>query len=493
MINRRNRGYLWAGIIVSGWLFYIFKQFYPYPNMVMDSYVYLNAAVNDLGANSFPIGYSKFLQFFIFLGCSADWVVWVQFLILDLALLHFFVTIFHFFQPSRTIAIFLWIFLFCNPLLYYLSNFIMSDTLFTALSLFWVTQLIWIIASPKRYMIWTHAALLILAFSVRYNALYYPVVSLLALLVSRYRIREKVLAIGLPLLLLGCFIGFTREEMKKLTGVSQFSPFGGWQLANNALYVYEHTYQGATAVFEGDLGQLDLIVRRYFDRAHRAESLLDYNANESGFYYSADGGSPLMSYMVKRYGPDTAFQDFRKWGPMGELCSRYGSRLIKLYPLAFIRYWAGPNTIRYFYPPSEIFAKYSPYFLREDDFGRMAQQALGVRTLTVGMGLIRFRTKLLSFYPTLILLLNIWFILAVSGFWLVGGGKRIDKPLLPIIRVIACLWLCNFLFSITASCIVLRYQVLIMIVEFGFCPVLTGIIYQIFRQRERVKFLQSVG
>jgi hypothetical protein len=493
MINRANRGYFWAGILVSVWFFYIFKQFYPYPNMVMDSYVYLKAAVDDLGANSFPIGYSKFLQFFIFLGCSADWVIWVQFLILDTALMIFFLTFFQFFRPSRAVTGLLWVFLFCNPLLYYLSNFIMSDTLFTAISLLWVTQLIWIIFRPKPHMIWIHSIILILVFSVRYNALYYPIVSVLALLLSRYRLWYKAMAIGLPLILIVCFVLFTRDEMLKLTGISQFSPFGGWQLANNALYAYGHAYQESAAELDGDLGQLDLVVRRYFDSARRVESLLEYNANESGFYYSADGGSPLVAYMVWRYGPDTVFQDFRKWGPMGELCSRYGSEIIKSHPLAFLHYWAGPNAIRYMYPPAEIFAKYSPYFLRQDDFGQLARKALGVRTLTVGMGLIRFRTRLLSFYPVFFMLLNIWFILACLGFWIVGGGKRADKSFLQTVYVIFFLWLCNFMFSVTASCIVLRYQILIMIVEFGFCLALMEKTYQIYRDRMRVKRLEIAG
>src|SRR5580658_2026105 len=143
MMRWEDRRYFWAGLGVSVVLFVVFKLFYPFPNMVMDSYVYLKAAVLDLSANSFPIGYSKFLQVLIYLDCSANWIVAVQFLILDAACLLFFLTIGYFFRPSRIVLIILWIFLFCNPLLYYLSNFIMSDTLFTALSLFWVTQLIW--------------------------------------------------------------------------------------------------------------------------------------------------------------------------------------------------------------------------------------------------------------------------------------------------------------------------------------------------------------
>ena len=92
------RKYLLAGLGVSVALFIVFKQFYPYPNMVMDSYVYLKAAVLNLEANSFPIGYSKFLQFLIYFRCDGNAIVWIQYLLLDAALLLFFYTVCYFFS-----------------------------------------------------------------------------------------------------------------------------------------------------------------------------------------------------------------------------------------------------------------------------------------------------------------------------------------------------------------------------------------------------------
>ena len=62
--DRKNRNYLIMAAVCSLLLFFVFKLFYPYPNMVMDSYVYIKAMAQNLGANSYPIGYSKFLQLF---------------------------------------------------------------------------------------------------------------------------------------------------------------------------------------------------------------------------------------------------------------------------------------------------------------------------------------------------------------------------------------------------------------------------------------------
>jgi hypothetical protein len=477
MIRGVYRQCLWVGLGVSVALFVVFKQLYPHPNMVMDSYVYLRAAVLDMRVNSFPIGYSKFLQFLIYLRCNGNAVVWIQFLMLDVACLLLLYTVCYFFQPSMLVSILLFLFLFCNPLVFFMSNFIMSDTLFTALSLIWVVQLIWIIDQPKQYMIWSHALLLVLVFTVRYNALYYPVVSLIAFLFSRLRLLDKIIGIFTPLLLIGLFVLYTQAEIKKLSGVSQFSPFGGWQLANNALYMYGHVYQLGSEDLKGELDMVDVAVRRFFDSTHRVESMLDYNALGPGFYYSSVDNSPLFEYMHRKYGPDTVFQDFRKWGPTGALFSQYGLALIKAHPLAFSKYFVWPNAIRYFYPPTEIFERLSPFFLREDEFGKMAERAIGVKTLMVSEDLIRLRNRIVSVYPALFMLLNIFFILAVLGFFLVGQPEKLERSKLQIVWIITILWLCNFLFSITASCIVLRYQVLIMLVEFSFGLVLVDYLY----------------
>jgi hypothetical protein len=446
--------------------------------MVMDSYVYIKAAILGMNANSFPIGYSKFLKFFSLFSRSTTILVWVQYLLLESACILFFFTLLYFFRPSRVVTIILFVFLFCNPLFPFLSNFIMSDTLFTALTIAWVTQLIWIIGRPRPFMIWTQAILLLLVFTIRYNALYYPVIAAVALLLSRLPVRQKIVAIALPFVFLAAFVFYTRYEMQQLTGVKQFSPFGGWQLANNALYVYSHIYKEKQDAFPDQFRGMDSAIRRYFDSTPRVETLLEYNADESGYYYTADNKSPLVQYMRWQYGADTVFQDFKKWGPMGFRYSQYGSYLIRKHPLAFVEYFVWPNTIRYLFPPMEVFSKPSAYYLRRDEFGQMAKQFFGLKTLTVARPLIQFRTDLLSYYPMFFLLLNVFFVLAMVGFFLFGGLKQTDKPNLYIVGTIAFLWLCNLVFSITASCVVLRYQIFIAILELAFGLVLTDFIWR---------------
>jgi len=449
-------------------LFAVFKFFYPHPNMVMDSYVYIRAMAFNLGANSFPIGYSKFLQLFSLVSRNTTLLVWIQFLFLQAACLWFFFTFLFFFRPSKWVTRILFVFLFFNPILLYICNFIMADPLFTTLSLLWFTLLIWIIARPRPYMIFVHALLLAVVFTVRYNALYYPFAAGLILLLARLRPWLKVQAIALPFILIGAFVLYTSSQMQQLMGVRNFSPFGGWKLANNALYMYGHVCQERTDTVPQKFAQVDHMVRHYFHRTKVVDDLMDYESYSTGSFYAAVDSSPLVEYMFARYGGDAQFQNFRKWGPMGSFYGEYGAYLLKEYPLSFARYFMWPNMARYILPPREIFSHPTPYLMRTDDLGQLAGNWFGLKTLAVPPSYIDFRTALLSPFPALLALIHIAFILGFTGFGLFGGFKKVTKTNASIIIAMGGLWILDFCFNVTASPVVLRYQLFLMILEFAF-------------------------
>jgi hypothetical protein len=458
-------------------LFFVFKLFYPYPNMVMDSYVYIKAMAQNLGANSYPIGYSKFLQLFSLFSRSTSLLVWFQFLFLEFACLLLFFTLLFFFRPGKWASIALFIFLFFNPLLFYISNFIMADPLFTTLSLLWLVQLIWIVGRPRSYMIIVHAIVLVLAFTIRYNALYYPIVASIILLLSRLRPWLKVAGIALQFALVGLFIFYTSLQMEQLTGVRQFSPFGGWKMANNALYMYEHVSVKINDPVPAKFSKLDEMVRKNFRGLHVTDDLLDYFSRPTGSLYMVDyQSSPLIHYMDEKYGADTVFLNFRKWGPMGAICGEYGSWLVRKYPLPYIRYFAGPNLVRYFTPPTEIFWYPSPYYLRTDAIGQIASRWFGLNTLTVDQSYIDFRTAVISPYPIIIAIVHMLFIAGFAGFFLFRDYRNVPKPVFHIVLVVGCVWLFDVCFSVTASAVVLRYQIFVMIFEFAFAMQLIDLI-----------------
>ncbi|WP_317505175.1 hypothetical protein [Flavitalea sp. BT771] len=345
----------------------------------------------------------------------------------------------------------------------------MADALFTTLSLLWLVQLIWIVGRPKSYMIIVHALILVLAFTIRYNALYYPIAATFVLLLSRLRPLLKVAGIALQFTLVGLFIFYTSLQMEQLTGVRQFSPFGGWKMANNALYMYEHVSVKRNDPIPARFSRLDEMVRRNFHGWHVTDDLLDYFSRPTGSLYMVDyQSSPLIRYMDQKYGSDTVFLNFKKWGPMGAYCGEYGSYLVCKYPLQYVRYFVWPNLIRYFAPPTEIFWYPSPYYLRDDAIGQIASQWFRLHTLSVDQSYIDFRNSVLSPYPIIIAIVHVIFIASVVGFFLFRGHKKVMKPVFNIVLAVACVWICDLLFSVSAAAVVLRYQIFVMILEFAF-------------------------
>jgi len=468
--QRMYRMYLVVAVIVSIVLFFLFKMLYPHPNMVMDSYVYIRPLAESLHTNSFPIGYSWFLQVFSLFSRSTTLLVWVQYALLEAACLLFFFTLLYLFKPARWVRNLLFLFLFCNPLFLYTANFIMSDALFTTLSLCWISQLIWIIARPRSYMIYIHAIILLLVFTVRYNALYYPFVAAGALILSRLRPWLKLAAIALQFLLIGAFVQYTRIEMKALTGVSQFSPFGGWKMANNALYMYGYVCQEKNDPVPEKFQPLDKYVRTYFHTVRQVDDL--NNSPSSGGFYGGYVESPLVQYMYRQYGPDTIFQNFKKWGPIAPFYGEYGAYLVRKYPLDFVRHFILPNTMRYAFTPTEVFSSLSPYYLRADDLGLEARHWFGLTTLSVPPAYINLRNTLMAPYPILLGLIHLAFILGLIGFTLFRGFKRLSTVNARIVLAAAAFWLCDAFFKITAGAVVLRHQLFLMILEFAFALIL---------------------
>jgi hypothetical protein len=164
-------------------------------------------------------------------------LVTIQFTISQLCSLLFFISIRKIFKIDNLISNILYIFTLLNPLIIFANNHIMSDTLFMSLSLLWISQLLWIITTPKPYMLICQAFLLLLAFSIRYNAVYYPFLTLLAYLLSPFTMKYKLLGITVTFLFLSAFIQFTRINMEKIGGLRIYSSSAGWKQANNALYM----------------------------------------------------------------------------------------------------------------------------------------------------------------------------------------------------------------------------------------------------------------
>jgi hypothetical protein len=465
-IYAQNRVYICSALVVTIVLLTGFKVIYPYPNMVLDSYYYVLGAIDHADVSPWAIGYSWFLRFFGMFTHSPLALVIFQYLFLEGSLLVLLLTMTEVLKLSKVTRWIVSPFFFCNPLLLYCANFVMADSIFISLSVLWISLLLWMLYRPTPYLLWVHTGLIFLVFCVRYNALYYPVVATLALLISRYSWRQKLIGIAAQMLVIGSFIAYTSFRVGQITGKSQFSPFGNWKTANDALYMYGHIYQEDSSTVPEKFAALHQTVRQYFQRGGRVDDLLNFRSQFYGSQYMFTYGTPLVSYKVRLYGEDSEFVNFRKMAAVGPLYGQYGAYLIKRFPRAFLEYFVEPNAIRYVFPPMEAFGSLPPFFLRSDYLGQEAKTWFGLHTLTVSWDKINLRGKILRPYQTIVFFVHVLFLFSLLGFLLVRGLRSLPPLERNSLIVLITLWILDLGFNLIAAATVMRYEILLLMVEF---------------------------
>lgn len=455
-----------AGIItITLWMF--LKNYYPYPNLTFDSYYYIEAAISNSDVSTWPVGYSKLIRLIGFFTHNSNAITTIQYLILQISFLLLFLTIRYLLYLNNFFYLVVFIFLFLNPLFLYASNHIMSDILFTALSMLWVVQLIWIAYRPKPYMVFTHAILLLVIFTVRYSALYYPIIAIAIFTISRQPWIWKLLGIGLMIILLEGFIQFTSNKMEIVTGSRQFSYTGGWKQANNALYMYEHTFMHDPSSVPANFRVIDSITKSYFTAPHAQVDLLEHMDATQGTWYTSFDPSPLRQYMKVSKSIDPACSDFKKLAYFGPFYNDYGNYLIQKYPLAFARYVIAPNIITYIYPIMEIFDTDKLAFsLMNSEFGQMAQKWFNLNTISVPENLILLRASILAPFGLIFTIIHILFFFSSVVFLLFKTYKRTSRIYNITLSLLTAICVINFLFIILVAPSVLRFQLTVFVLEF---------------------------
>lgn len=468
--------------------FSIFKHFYPFPNFIHgDSFVYLRAAYDNAPVSLHPIGYSKFLRLFSVFSASDMVLTAFQYLLIQVSALGFIFTIFCLYKPRQIIEGLLIATVVFDPIFLHLANLISAEVIFVALSLIWFTLLLWILHRPTPNLIVWHALVLFLAFTVRYNAFYYPIISIVAFLLSRQKLYYKLSGIAAGLLLIGGFIFLTSQEYAAFIGKKVFSPFSGWQLANNALYAYRHIDSAKRKPVPLKFQQVDRIVRTYFDTS-RNISAHPMEMSEASTVYMWTPESPLQLYMMKEYRLDQSIKDsstrnYNRWASAGPLLGEYGVWLIRQYPEEFIYNYLWPNTIQYYTPPLEFLSAYN---MGLDTIRPIAQTWFGFKSDKVTTKFRDPTASSLEFYPFFSAIVNGLFLCCILGFsFMIGFKQQTDFSRLVILT--GTLWLLNFGFSVFASPIALRYQVFTLLTFLSISLILMDYIYNNSSQKEKGK------
>ncbi len=448
-----NRRYLWITLVGSIIQFIILKLLFPFPDFISDSYNYIQSAIFHLNVNLWPIGYAKFLWLVHKIHYSDTFLLATQYAILQSALLYFFYTIACLLRPSRVSLNILFFFLLFNPLFLYMSNCVLSDALFNAITIVWLAQLMWQIFCPRMYHVIVSAVLIGLAFTIRYTAIYYPIIMGLGLLLSRQNPWIKLAGTLAPLMLMIPFVQFTKVQTKAVTGTAEFSVFGGWQIANNALYMYDHIDVDPQQLPPGSV-KLDSMVKKYYSTA--PDGWFNFE-DFPGTFFIKHSDAPLKQYMYKYYEKEADSSSFLAWGKVSPMYNAYGTYLIKHYPFSFARYYMLLNAKLYFNPFLE---KYGSYNVGTDEVDDWAQYWFHYKTTKVRVVSRSLLGTLFYVYPSVFLVLNIFF----TGIfiWLLASGKwkHLSPSFKKILWLTAGFLLVNFGFSVFATPVVLRYQVI---------------------------------
>jgi hypothetical protein len=463
--GKENKRLLWFSAIIMiasfGWI----KFVYPYPNfMPPDSYSYLNAAYKNEFIAQWPIGYSKFLRLVSVFSRSHLLLVIIQYLILMTSVLYLLFTIRYLFTPGKWIFRSLLAVSVVNPLLPHIANFVSSDGLFATLSLVWFTQLLWIISRPCLRLLFFHAIILLLAFMVRFSAIWYPFISIgIIVLTGLIPKRTKWLGIGSIATLLLIFIGCTQFEYQKKTGYIQYAAFGGWQMAANALYAYAHAQPVDPDAVPDKIHNLHAVVNHHMDSIRKSGN---WPYTEIGIYYLWNLNSPLITYGKNKYKGDLKTPYFTKWASMAPLYGEYGRWLVKEHPWLFLKHFAWPNLVRYYKPPTQFMGVYN---LHDRTVDSVAVTWFNWNNNQLPSRLSDTNIYIMDHIQTLLAIINPLFIASMLLFLCFLGLKQCSKTSKHLLILMLVVWVVNCIFSVFSAPTELRYQIFPVVITLPFC------------------------
>lgn len=437
----------------------VFMYFFPMAFFInADSYQYIKSATYNLPIDIYPIGYPKFIRLFSVFSSSDRSLVLFQYVFVQIGIVCLMFSLYFFLALPKWVKIALLSCMILNPIFLFTANYVSSDALFLGLSIYWFVILLWILNRPSWWLIIAHALVLVVAFMVRYNALFYPLVSLFVLLVCKANIKQKIAGVVLMVVLIAAFIGATSFQYKKSTGVFQFSPFSGWQLANNAIYTYKFIHKEDRRELPSKFRELDKDVRNYIDSTRNYLRFPTEMLAANSFYMWMPN-SPLRVYMNRGQKMEISdAENFKRWAKMGPLYEEYGKEIIKTYPGVFIGTFIRANFLKYYAPPVEFLGQCG---FNNDTIPSVAKNWFGYNKMDDGiMGRYNNKTvQVFSFFPIIWGVMTVLFVvMSISSIFL--GVRNDDRILYNIWIVFAAYLLGNMLFSVLASSIALRFQIL---------------------------------
>jgi hypothetical protein len=329
----------WAiiGVLFIAILIFL-KIYYPYPTTETDSGNYILSAFTGKINGYRPYGYSGFLSFFHGISSDVKFVVTWQWLMNFISVTFFLFTVKFIFSNLPRIAFYvLCIVCILNPSTIFMNSYIMSDSLFTSLTLLFLTTFIWIVYNGSWVAIAGNLVILWWCMDTRYIGLFYPVFSAAAIgwiLFKRFKWVGLAGAI-VPIAMLLLYRSSATDKMKEEYGVETFSSFGGWQKANNGVAVLPYVKVDANEITDPQIKAINQIVSQFPDSFFRTPDII-----ATSFMWTRNyPGKVCLSQYIQQTG--TPYM--KAWAYMGTQMEIYGDFLQSHYRMEFFKHYIIPN------------------------------------------------------------------------------------------------------------------------------------------------------
>jgi len=273
----------------------------------------------------------------------------------------------------------------------------------------------------------------------------------------------KVTGVLLGISLMLPFYFYTIKKTKEITGTAEFSVFGGWQIANNALYMYGHINVDSSNI-PAETKMLDKLAKSFFAKFHPSTEEL---SSLPGTYFIKVPYAILKPYMAfNKQQMEDPIESFRAWGQVSPIYKKYGSYLITHYPVPFIQYYLWLNTKNYFLPHLE---KFDIYNLGINTVPTNVQDWFDLITPEVYSISNILPRYVFYIYPLLFMMLNLYFFCLLA--WIIIRKKKvkISSHLKTSLLFTSVFLFINFCFSVFATPVVLRYQITPLIFLLTYC------------------------
>ncbi|UPK69743.1 hypothetical protein [Chitinophaga filiformis] len=473
MMRMHFKRYVYLAMFTMLLQFIVFKYCYPYPNFMQDSYNYLRSAYTNADANMWPVGYAKLIRA---VGFFTHWdtaLIFVQYCFYHICALYFFFTLLDLTSVGKWPRRLIFAFLFLNPAILYLGNYVTSDVYFIGISLIWISQLFRLVYQASKWLLAAHLLVLLLAYTVRYHALIYPVISITVIVFCPFSVRVKI-ASGLIMTgMIGGFMLYTTWQSEKVMGTRQFSAFSGWQMANNAVHAYAHMPERPPLQVPPQFAAIHSKVNAYIDSLQHIPMSQRPDGPLMAFYLW-DATSPLQPSPGAVNIADNAAH-LRQMAAVAPLYNDYGKYLISQHPASYFRYFLLPNFFQYAYPPVENLGVYND---GRDTVWPVAQTWFRYPSNKVYTRSNQKELVLFDYYPALMVFIMLLFISGWIAYYRVSGPSFADMKFRNALRIGTFYWIVHYGFSVLASPVVLRYQLFNMILGVVFGVLLWELVLQ---------------